>query len=129
MNVNVRRSAPGVIFGLLAPRIVADTAITFDPGAIGADPAAYLRHGEARLPDIRGGLEKEIVWNDPARRARTPLAIVYVHGLAASKEETRPVADEVARAAGANLFYTRPFDRQGRRDAPGDRLRSWCSAP
>jgi pimeloyl-ACP methyl ester carboxylesterase len=27
--------------------------------------------------------------------------------LAASKEETRPVADEVARAAGANLFYTR----------------------
>jgi pimeloyl-ACP methyl ester carboxylesterase len=106
-HVNGRGRAPRAAFRLLSQRIVTDTTITFDPGAIGADPAAYLRQGEARLPDIRSGLQKEIVWHDPTRRARTPLAIVYVHGLAASKEETRPVADEVARAAGANLFYTR----------------------
>nr|WP_246367655.1 alpha/beta fold hydrolase [Aurantimonas endophytica] len=35
------------------------------------------------------------------------MAIVYVHGFSAAKGETRPLADEVAQALGANLFYTR----------------------
>jgi len=98
---------PRGFFRLLAPQVHTDTTITFDPGSIGPDPEAYLSCNEARLPDIRPGLEKEIVWHDPTRRHGTPLAIVYVHGLAASKEETRPVTDEVAAAVGANIFYTR----------------------
>src|SRR6202007_3384630 len=62
---------------------------------------------EAEVTDIRPGLQKEIVWADPASRARTPLAIVYVHGFSASKGEVRTLPDRAAAALHANLFYTR----------------------
>jgi len=103
----VRRPSRRHFFGLLAPQVHSDTTITFDPTSIGPDVAAYLAAREAQFPGIRQGLEKEIVWADPARRHKTPLAVVYVHGLAACKEETRPLADDVARTFGANLFFTR----------------------
>nr|WP_168990475.1 alpha/beta fold hydrolase [Aureimonas flava] len=79
----------------------------FDPAVIGTDPVAYLAGEEANVPNLRPQAEKEIVWAYPASRAKTPLAIVYIHGFSASKGETRPLADDVARALGANLFYTR----------------------
>lgn len=91
----------------LGPRVPVDTAVSFDATAIGADPAAYLAASEAKVPGIRPGLEKEIVWADPALRTRTKLAVVYVHGFSASKGEVRPLPDKVAAALGANLFYTR----------------------
>ncbi|MEH6721387.1 MAG: alpha/beta fold hydrolase [Aurantimonas endophytica] len=89
------------------PREPADLTVTFDPSVIGSDPEAYLARTEADVPNLRPNAQKEIVWAFPASRARTPLAIVYVHGFSAAKGETRPLADEVARALGANLFYTR----------------------
>jgi len=92
---------------LLGPRVAVDTRVTFDPTAIGADPEVYLASREAGVPGIRQGLAKEIVWADPVNRARTPVAIVYVHGFSASKGEVRPLPDLVAKALGANLFYTR----------------------
>lgn len=92
---------------LLGPRARVDTTVTFDPAAIGSDPAAYLSRREAAVQNIRPGLQKEIVWNDPAAKAKTPLAIVYIHGFSASKGELRPLPDNVAKALGANLFYTR----------------------
>ena len=52
-------------------------------------------------------MQKEIVWADPATKAKTPIAIVYIHGFSASKGEVRPLPDKVAAALGANLFYTR----------------------
>lgn len=91
------------IFG---PRVEVDTTIRFDPSEIGPDPVAYLQRAEAPFV-IRPGLEKEIVWAFPASRARTPLAIVYVHGFSASKGELRPLPDRVAGALQANLFFTR----------------------
>lgn len=91
----------------LGPRVPVDTTVRFDPAAIGNDPEAYLAREEAAIPDIRDGLQKEIVWADPETKARTPLSIVYIHGFSASKGETRPLSDEVAAALGANLFYTR----------------------
>jgi pimeloyl-ACP methyl ester carboxylesterase len=92
---------------LLGPRVKADTKISFDPTAIGPDPEAYLARREAAVTNIRPGLQKEIVWADPATKARTPLAVVYIHGFSASKGEVRPLPDKVAAALGANLFYTR----------------------
>ena len=92
---------------LLGPRVKVDTTVSFDPGAIGGDPEAYLARAEAAVKGIRPGLQKEIVWADPATKARTPLAIVYIHGFSASKGEVRPLPDKVAAALGANLFYTR----------------------
>ena len=95
-------------FWLLGPREPVDTTITYDASAIDpADPDATLAREEADVPNLRANAAKEIVWAYPASRARTPLAIVYVHGFSASKAEVRPLADEVARALGANLFYTR----------------------
>lgn len=92
---------------VLGPRVPVDTTIRFDPDAIGDDPQAYLAREEAAVPGIRDGLEKEIVWADPMIHAKTPLAVVYIHGFSASKGEVRPLPDQVASELGANLFYTR----------------------
>ncbi len=89
------------------PRVAVDTKVTFDPARIGSDPDVYLAAEEAGVPNIREGHQKEIVWADPATKAKTPLAIVYVHGFSASKFEVRPLPDRVASALGANLFFTR----------------------
>ena len=96
----------GLAFAL-GPRVAADTSLTFDPTVIGPDPEAYLAAREARVAGIRPGLQKEIVWADPADNAKTPIAIVYIHGFSASKGEMRPLPDRVAAALHANLYYTR----------------------
>ncbi len=66
-----------------------------------------LHTQEARQPNLVPGAEKTIVWADPARKARTPLAIVYLHGFSASRQEIAPVVDQLAARLGANLYYTR----------------------
>lgn len=96
-----------VLAAVLGPRVPVDTEIRFDPSKIGDDPQAYLLREETKLPNIRDGLEKEIVWAKPMIHAKTRLAVVYIHGFSASKEETRPLADKVAEELDANLFYTR----------------------
>jgi pimeloyl-ACP methyl ester carboxylesterase len=92
---------------LAGPRPDRTETITFDRSAMGPDLDAYLAAQEAKFPRIKPGAQKEIVWADPATKQKTPLAIIYVHGFSATKWETRPVADNVAKALGANLFYTR----------------------
>lgn len=67
----------------------------------------WLAECESTFPDIRPHLAKEIVWADPSAKSRTALAVVYIHGFSASKGEVRPLPDLVAKALGANLFYTR----------------------
>jgi alpha-beta hydrolase superfamily lysophospholipase len=88
------------------PRDRLDRTITFDPAGIPADIPAWLDQRELTFSDITPGARKEIVWAGAAG-AKTPLAVVYIHGFSASKEEIRPVPDDVARALGANLFFTR----------------------
>jgi esterase/lipase len=95
------------IFMLFGPRPVHDETVRFDPASIGADPVAFLAAGEANFPAIRPGAEKEIIWIDPASKARTPLSVVYIHGFSATKEEIRPVPDDLAKALGANIFFAR----------------------
>ena len=70
------------------------------------DLDVYLRSGEAAVAGIIEGDEKEIVWAGE-RGAKTPLAIVYIHGWQGSRREYAPVFDAVARDLGANIFYTR----------------------
>ena len=70
---------------LAGPRVTSDTSIYFDPASIGSDPATYIATAEAKVPGIRDGLAKEIVWANPDMKARTPISIVYVHGFSASK--------------------------------------------
>jgi len=74
-----------------------------DPGA---DLDAWLAAREAEVPDLRRDAAKSVEWAG-APGDRTDLAIVYLHGFSASKEELRPLPDLVAEALGANLFLTR----------------------
>jgi hypothetical protein len=83
-----------------------DREISFDDNSIGDDPDLWLKDRELQFSDIRAGAEKRILWAG-AKGARTPLAVVYVHGFSADAQEIRPVPDEVARGLGANLFFTR----------------------
>ena len=68
---------------------------------------SLIAEGEGNVGVIRKGLAKQIVWADPARRGKTPVSVIYVHGFSASPAEVRPLPDLVAKALGANLFFTR----------------------
>lgn len=94
---------------LFGPRTPVDTTITFDPKALGEDLAAYLKKAEAKVRGIQPNQHKEIVWADPETKAKTPIAIIYIHGFSASPQETRPLPDLVAADLKANLFLTRMF--------------------
>ena len=51
------------------------------------------------------GTEKRVVWREPGQR--TEYAVIYLHGFSATRQETAPLAEEIAAALGANLFETR----------------------
>ncbi len=61
---------------------------------------------EKTVRDLRPDTEKTIVWAGKPG-TKTTVSIVYVHGFSASRNEIRPVPDLVAKALGANLFFTR----------------------
>jgi pimeloyl-ACP methyl ester carboxylesterase len=94
---------------LFGPRTPVDTTITFDPKTLGNDLDAYLERAEAKVRGIQPNQHKEIVWANPQAKAKTPIAIVYIHGFSASPQETRPLPDIVADNFEANLFLTRLF--------------------
>lgn len=92
---------------VLGPRPQADASVSFDETTLPGDLETYLDESESRFADLRPGNERQIVWAYPASRARTPLAIVYIHGFSASPGELRPLPDLVAKELGANLYYAR----------------------
>jgi len=80
------------------------------------DLDAYLAHAEEAVDDLRPGDQKGIVWLDPVAPAVTPLSIVYLHGFSADRHEVEPLVSDVARAIGANVYFTR-FRGHGRDEA------------
>ncbi|WP_310618811.1 alpha/beta hydrolase [Flexibacterium corallicola] len=82
-------------------------SLSFSPSQIPEDVEGYLLHEEAKFADIKPGLQKQIIWNDPASKQKTAYSIVSIHGFSTSKEEIRPIPDNMAAELGANLFYTR----------------------
>lgn len=91
---------------VLAPTEKVDREISFDPNVIGDDIQAWLDKEELQISNIHPDATKRIVWAG-AKGAKTPLAVIYVHGFSATLHEIRPVPEAVAAALGANLFYTR----------------------
>jgi alpha-beta hydrolase superfamily lysophospholipase len=72
----------------------------------GDDLDQWLATREAVFPDIIPGTEKHITWaGEPGQR--TPVALIYLHGFSATRQEISPVAERIAAALGANLFATR----------------------
>jgi pimeloyl-ACP methyl ester carboxylesterase len=88
------------------PREQLDRAVAFDAAGIPADVEPWLAQRETTFADVNPEARKEIVWAG-APGVKAPLASVYLHGFSATKEEIRPVPDEVAKALGANLYLTR----------------------
>ena len=66
----------------------------------------WIRTSEAAYPDIKPGNAKGIVWNSTAQK-KTPWSVVYIHGFSASRLESAPLSDKVAKILGANAFHTR----------------------
>ncbi len=65
---------------------------------------------EALVSDSGGveGTEPLIAWHgQDTERKRTGWAVVAIHGFSASRQETAPLAEQVARALGANRFEAR----------------------
>ena len=69
------------------------------------DLETWLETREAAAGGIREGCAKQVVWADGPKK--TPLTLVYIHGFSATGAEVRPLPDMVAKALGANLFFTR----------------------
>tara|TARA_R110002020_G_scaffold28146_1_gene89942 strand:+ start:8565 stop:9521 length:957 start_codon:yes stop_codon:yes gene_type:complete len=92
---------------LFGPRPPADTSIAFVDSDLPEDLDEYITQSEARFDDLRPGSERQIVWAYPASKARTPIAIVYVHGFSAGPAEIRPLPDLVGRQLGANIYFAR----------------------
>lgn len=70
------------------------------------DLDTYLAESEAQYKDLVAETNKVIFWADSSKQ-KTPLSIVYLHGFSATRQETAPVSDSLAKRWGANLFYTR----------------------
>lgn len=104
--------AGGTIY-MVGPRTKIDTLVRFDSGVVSDDVETYLKTTEAKFTDLRPGAEKQVIWADPATKAKTPYVLVYLHGFSASAGEVRPLPDIVAKSLGANLFFTR-FAGHGR---------------
>ena len=95
---------------LAGPRVEIGT--TIHPVILPPDLDQYLKDSEGAFKDLIPGTEKTIIWADKPGES-TPFAVVSLHGFSASRQEAAPLADRVATAMGANLFYTR-FSGHGR---------------
>lgn len=89
-----------------------------DPGSL--DRQLAQREAESPFPLIEG-TQKRIRWQRPGQRSE--LAIVYLHGFSASRQEIAPTMELVADAIGANLFETR-LHGHGRKEAALEDVRA-----
>ena len=88
------------------PREPVDRDVEFKAEQLGENLDEWLAEQEAKVPALRPGVQKQIIWAGEAGQ-KTPLSIVYLHGFSATLQEIRPVPDKVAEALGANLYFTR----------------------
>ncbi len=102
-----------VVVFLLGPRVEVDT--TLDAVELPDDLEEFLQSSETVVGDIVPGAEKGIIWAGEVSQ-KTPLSVVYLHGFSATRQETAPLADQVAAELGANLYYDR-FTGHGRSGA------------
>lgn len=80
------------------------------PPRLPAHPTAvehWVNRAESRHDDIVAGTEARVLWAEPYASRRTDLAIVYLHGFSASRQETAPLIERLAREWGANAYEAR----------------------
>ncbi len=86
-------------------RVNVEESVTLTP--LPEDLDYYLSEQEKKFPDIKANTEKIIIWHNPLDRTKTRLAMVYLHGYSASRQEISPVTETLAKIFSANLFLTR----------------------
>lgn len=98
------------------PRAEVDAkAEAAQPRAVPTDPdalEAFVRGEQGSMADLVPGTEARIVWHEP-ERTPTFYSVIYLHGFSSSRQETAPLAEEVAKALEANLYEAR-FTGHGR---------------
>lgn len=91
------------------PRFVYNAHTTY--GLTGSDTLATLPaivdSVEARAGVTDTAVRKRVRFANAEAPMRTPWSVVYLHGFSATRQETAPLAEQVASALGANLFETR----------------------
>ena len=105
----------GTLLWLLTPARLRTATVNVE---LPADLDASLAASEKIVADRFGlipGTEKRITWISDG--APTHYSVVYLHGFSATRQETAPLAEIVARALGANLFETRLRGHGHERDA------------
>jgi pimeloyl-ACP methyl ester carboxylesterase len=76
------------------------------PAELPGDLEAWIAREESMVPDLIPGDEKCIAWAGE-RGARTPLAIVYIHGWQGSPRDYEPVLTRLGAATGSNVYFAR----------------------
>lgn len=74
-----------------------------------SDPAAleaFVKANES-VHKVKPDNEARIVWANDSTKAKTPYAIVYLHGFSASQEEGNPVHKNIAKQFGCNMYLAR----------------------
>ena len=66
----------------------------------------WLKDKESGVKSLKPQNEKLVVWAGE-KAVKTPWSIVYIHGFSASRLETAPLSDVLAKKLQANVFYTR----------------------
>jgi alpha-beta hydrolase superfamily lysophospholipase len=87
----------------LAGAVVASTPARLDYSPVPADSLAAILSEPS--DGLISGTEKRIVWHDD--ESPTEWSVVALHGFSASRQESAPLAELVAKNLGANLFETR----------------------
>ncbi|HMX40034.1 MAG TPA: alpha/beta fold hydrolase [Saprospiraceae bacterium] len=77
-----------------------------------AELEAAIQRREAAEPGIKPDCGAKIVWADTSRRVKTPIALLYLHGFGASRQEAAPLPEDLARHFGCNLYLAR-MDEHG----------------
>ena len=87
----------------------------------------WLMRKESIFKNIKANNEKTIVWASE-KRSITPWSVVYIHGFSASRLESAPLAEMIAKKLNANVFYTRLNGHgQGPEDLKNATPKAWVN--
>jgi esterase/lipase len=64
-------------------------------------------YAEQSVKGIKPGCEAKIVWADTARKEKTKIAFLYIHGFGASEKEGDPIHRNIAKKYQSNLYLAR----------------------
>ena len=113
----------GTIVYFLGPRPAQPAYPVFhlQPTASLVQLEADIQASEAREPGIKPLCEAKIVWADSTKKEKTRVAMIYLHGFGASREEGAPVHEHIAKTFGCNIFLAR-LDEHGVNEGEGNLL-------